>query len=138
MIDIYRRQAVFGAADGVCAVIGLVALVSDPHALVRAALGVALAELVGMTAGAWLSADEHTGFWAALVNGSSSFLAVIVPALPFLFMSGWPAVIAALGFVILVGAGISGLRPERGVAAIAKTYGVLVVAAAVCVAAAFL
>jgi hypothetical protein len=133
-----RKQAVFGAADGVSAVIGLVALVGDPHALFRAAVGVALAELVGMTAGAWLSADEGTGFLPALANGASAFLCVIAPAVPFAFMRGWPAVGAALAVILAVGGLISWLRSERGLPAVAKTYGVLAVAAAVCVGAAFI
>ena len=135
---IFKRQAVFGAADGVSAVIGLVALVGQPHALFRAALGVALAELVGMTAGAWLSADEDSSFLEALANGSSAFACVLAPAVPFLFLSGAAAVGVALGIIVAIGALVTKLRTEKGVAAAAKTYGVLAVAAVVCVAAAFI
>lgn len=135
----FRKQAVFGAADGVAAVIGLVALVGTPHALFKAALGVALAELVGMTAGAWLSADEEdAGFLHALANGASAFTCVIAPAVPFLFLHGWPAVAAALAVITAIGAVITLLRSERGWPAVAKTYGVLATAAVVCVAAAFI
>lgn len=138
MNSVLRSQAVFGAADGVAAVIGLVALVGQPHALVRAALGVALAELVGMTAGAWLSDEEHAGFLVALANGGAAFVTVLAPALPFVFLHGPPA-IAVSGAVILgIGALISALRAEKGVPAVLKTYGVLLVAAFVCVAAAFI
>lgn len=133
-----RKQAVFGAADGVAAVIGLVALVGQPHALFKAAIGVALAELVGMTAGAWLSADEDTGFWHALANGAAAFVAVTAPAVPFAFLSGWAALGCSLGIIASIGAVISFLRVERGLAAVGKTYGVLLVAAVVCVAAAFI
>jgi hypothetical protein len=134
-----KKQAVFGAADGVAAVIGLVALTGQPHALVKAAIGVGLAELVGMTAGAWLSADEgETGFWHALANGAAAFACVTVPAVPFVFLRGWPAVAASLCVIVAIGAGISVLRTERGWPAVAKTYGVLAVAAVVCVAAAFI
>lgn len=133
-----KKHAVFGAADGVAAVIGLVALVGQPHALFKAAIGVALAELVGMTAGAWLSADEGTGFWHALANGGAAFVTVTAPAVPFAFLGGWEALVCALVIIASIGAVISWLRTERGVAAVSKTYGVLVVAAVVCVAAAFI
>jgi hypothetical protein len=136
---VVKKQLVFGAADGVAAVIGLVALTGQPHALVKAAIGVGLAELVGMTAGAWLSADEaETGFWHALANGTAAFTCVTLPAFPFLFLHGWEAVAAALGVIVAIGAGITLMRSERGWAAVAKTYGVLLVAAVVCVAAAFI
>lgn len=134
-----RKQAVFGAADGVAAVIGLVALVSQPHALVKAAIGVGLAEFVGMTAGAWLSADEgETGFWHAAANGGAAFVAVTAPAVPFAFLGGWEALACSLVIIFSIGAVITWLRAERGLAAAGKTYGVLLVAAAVCVAAAFI
>lgn len=136
--DAYRKQAVFGAADGVSAVIGLVALVGEPHALFRAALGVALAELVGMTAGAWLSADDGAGFGEALMNGSAAFATVLLPAVPFTFMRGVSAILAALGIIVAIGALISALRTEKGAPAVLKTYGVLAVAAAVCIGAALI
>lgn len=134
-----RKQVIFGAADGVAAVIGLVALTGQPHALVRAAIGVGLAELVGMTAGSWLSADEgDVGFWHALANGAAAFACVTAPAVPYLFLHGWPALAAALGIIVAIGAVISVLRAERGLPAVGKTYGVLAVAAVVCVAATFI
>lgn len=134
-----RKQVIFGAADGVAAVIGLVALTGQPHALVRAAIGVGLAELVGMTAGSWLSADEgDIGFWHALANGAAAFACVTAPAVPYLFLRGWSALAVALGIIVAIGAAISVLRAERGLPAIGKTYGVLAVAAVVCVAATFI
>ena len=92
---------VFGAADGVTIVLGLlVSLTGQPHALFHAALGAGLAELVGMTAGAWLS-DEKAGVAPAIANGGAAFLACTAPALPYLAATGWPAMSASL---VLVGA----------------------------------
>ena len=51
-----KAPVTFGAADGVTISLGLVvSLTGQPRALFYAALGAGLAELVGMTAGQWLS-----------------------------------------------------------------------------------
>jgi VIT1/CCC1 family predicted Fe2+/Mn2+ transporter len=135
-LALLKRPAVFGAADGVAIALGLiVSLAGQPHALFHAALGAGLAELVGMTAGQWLS-DRAAGFAAALTNGGAAFLACFAPALPCLSGSGGAAVTAASGaLVAAVAAVISWLRPEKGVLAVAQTYGVLAGAAALCYAA---
>lgn len=127
-----KRAATFGAADGVTIVLGLlVSLTGQPHALFHAALGAGLAELVGMTAGAWLS-DEKAGLAPAFANGGAAFLACTAPALPYLAATGWPAMAASL---VLVGAAaglISILRPEKGALAFATTFGILAIAAGLC------
>jgi hypothetical protein len=123
---------VFGAADGVTIVLGLlVSLTGQPHALFHAALGAGLAELVGMTAGQWLS-DEKAGFAPALANGGAAFLACTAPAIPYLAATGWPAMAASLALVGAVAGAISVLRPEKGVLAVAQTFGILLAAAALC------
>lgn len=123
---------VFGAADGVTIVLGLlVSLTGQPHALFRAALGAALAELVGMTAGQWLS-DEKAGFGPALANGGAAFLACTAPALPYLAATGWPAMAASLVLVAAVAGVISLLRPEKGSLAVVQTFGILLAAALLC------
>lgn len=127
---VFVKQGIFGAADGATAVLGLLAtLTPEPHALFKAALGVGVAELVGMTAGSWLSDDEEEGFLPALTNGAASLAACLAPALPYLVMSGLPAVIAAVVIILAIAAVITWLRPERGFKAVAETYGVLAVAA---------
>lgn len=123
---------VFGAADGVTIVLGLlISLTGQPHALFHAALGAGLAELVGMTAGAWLS-DEKAGFAPALANGGTAFLACMIPALPYLALNGRPALAASLALVAGVAAVISVLRPEKGFLAVVQTYGILLGAAGLC------
>lgn len=84
-----------------------------------------------MTAGAWLS-DEKAGFAPAIANGGTAFLACIIPALPYVALSGWPAMAASLALVALVAAVISVLRPEKGFLAVVQTYGILLAAAALC------
>jgi VIT1/CCC1 family predicted Fe2+/Mn2+ transporter len=133
-----RKQAVFGAADGVTIALGLVVSVTGhPDALVHAALGAGLAELVGMTAGAWLS-DSGEGFRPALANGAAAFLACALPAVPYAVTHGLAALVSSLLLVAVIAAVISWLRPEKGVLAIAQTYGILLVAAALCYAASFI
>lgn len=131
-----RQPVVFGAADGVTIVLGLVVgLTGQPHAMFRAALSAGLAELVGMTAGQWLS-DGQAGFRAALANGGAACAACVLPALPYLAAApGWLAMAVSLAAVAAVAAVITILRPEKGLKAIAQTYGILAVAAAACAAA---
>lgn len=134
-LRLFREPATFGAADGVVVVLGLlVSLAGQPHALTRAATGAALAELVGMTAGAWLS-DEAAGWRPAVANGAAAFAACAAPAAPYAAMRGTPALACSLGLVALVAAVIAVLRPERGVLAWVQTFGILTAAALLCAAA---
>lgn len=125
-----KREACFGSADGVTIALGLVvSLAGHPGAMWHAAVGAGVAELVGMTAGRWLS-DSSDGFAVALTNGGAACAACLIPALPALVMArGAVALAAEIALVAVIAAVISWLRPERGVLAVAQTYGVLVVAA---------
>lgn len=128
----FLPPVIMGSADGLTVLLGLlVSLAGQPHALVRASVGAGLAELVGMTAGQWLS-DSEDGFRAALANGGAACCACIVPALPYLATGGPLATATSLALVVLTGAGITYLRPERGVRAGAQTFGILAAAAALC------
>jgi hypothetical protein len=139
MSNLFKRQAVFGAADGVTSVLGLlVTLTGHPSVLFKAALGVGLAELVGMTAGAWLSDEDDEGFLPALTNGAASCAAILLPAAPYLFLRGTSAIVAAILLIGFIAGVISWLRPEKGFLALAETYGVLLIAAAICTAATFI
>lgn len=130
-----ERQAVFGGADGLTIALGLVAgLSGQPHAILRAALSAGLAELVGMSAGSWLS-DGDGGIPGALANGGAAFAACVVPALPYALASGRAALCASLLLVAAVAAVIARLRPERGLLAVTETFGILLAAAAFCYAA---
>lgn len=132
MLNRYRAPVTFGAADGVTVVLGLlVSLSGQPHAMFRAALGAGLAELAGMTAGAWLS-DEKAGIRPALANGSSALAACVLPAVPYLTGAGWAAMVPSLVLVAVTGCVISVLRPEKGVLAYVTTFGILAVAAVLC------
>jgi hypothetical protein len=121
-----------GGADGLTIALGLiVSLAGTQRAMWHAALGAGLAELVGMTAGKWLS-DPDAGFSVALANGGAAFAGCLLPALPALFMAGHAALGAELSLVAVVAAAISWLRPEKGVLAVVQTFGILAVAAGLC------
>jgi hypothetical protein len=130
-----EKQAVFGGADGIVLAAGFVAsLAGQPHALVRAATAAGLAEVVGMTAGSWLS-DSQDGFWAALANGAAALAACVIPAVPYGVTSGTAALTASLVLVVVTAAVIAHLRPEKGLLAYVQTFGVLAAAAGLCYAA---
>lgn len=128
----FREPVTFGLADGLTVLLGvMVSLEGDPRALWKAAVGAGLAELVGMTAGQWLS-DGQSGFPPALANGTAACAACILPAVPWL-AGGGPLVLASsLVLVASAGCVISLLRPERGALAFATTFGILAVAAGLC------
>jgi hypothetical protein len=83
-----RAQAVFGAAGGITLGLGFtVRLSGDPHALVHAAASAGLAELPGMATGSWL-ANRKAGLIPAGANGLAAFAACLIPALPYLLLTG--------------------------------------------------
>ena len=127
-----RQPVTFGAADGLTVAIGLlISLAGDPRALLRAALGAGVAELVGMSAGQYLS-DEAAGPAPAAANGSASLVACLLPALPFLWLDGVTAIVASVLLVAAVATMITVTRPEHGLRAFAMTFGILALAAALC------
>jgi len=125
------QLAVFGGVDGLTMFLGLVAGLVIAHqgntAVWHAALGGAAGELVGMTAGQHLS-DPNSGWLPALACGAAGALACVLPGLPFLAAHGSAAVAAALVIAAAVAAVIAWLRPEHGLIAIARTYGILAAA----------
>lgn len=130
-----KQQATFGSADGLTLALGIiVSLAGQPHALVKAAVGAGLAELVGMTAGCYLS-DSGAGFWPALANGGAALAACVIPALPYLAAHGAAALGPSLALVAAVAAVISWLRPEKGALAWVQTFAILLAATALCFAA---
>lgn len=131
----FRAPVIMGGSDGLTIALGLiVSLSGQPHALIRAAVAAGVAELTGMTAGQWLS-DSMSGFAPALANGAGALLACVLPAVPYVILRGSAALVTSLWLVLVVGAAIALLRPERGFLAVAQTFGVLVVAAGLCYAA---
>jgi hypothetical protein len=138
-----RPLAVFGAVDGLTLVIGLVlglAVSRQPGAaLWHAALAGGAGELVGMSSGQYLS-DKESGWWPALACGVASAAACLAPGVPFAVpgLSRWLAVTAACAVAVAVAAGIAWLRPERGAAAVTRTFGILAAAGTLAAATGFI
>ena len=128
-----RRQGVFGASDGVTIALGLIIglAATQPHAVFRAALAAGTAELVGMTAGAWLS-NSRDGLWPPLANEVAALAACVLPGVPCLLWHGWAALLPALVLVLAVAGGVAWLRPQRGWQAVLQPFGVLAAAAVFC------
>ena len=59
-------------------------------------------------------------------------LGCLLPVLPYVIVTGAVALCAAAVIAVLVGAAIAFLRPERGVLAVAETFGVLAAAGLLC------
>jgi VIT1/CCC1 family predicted Fe2+/Mn2+ transporter len=99
--------AVFGLFDGLTSLIGVLLPLwdrSDPAALVHTALGLALAEAVGMAAGDWLS-DSDEGPAAACVIGAATGLGTLLPTLPYALLpadAARPACLAAIATLTLL------------------------------------
>lgn len=133
------RPAVFGTFDGLTSVLGiLLSLRGHPDWVLPSALGLAVAEGVGMAAGEWLS-DSGSGLTASGVIGTATALGSLLPAVPFaLLPMPWAAVASALVLVAL-GVGIATVRSrDRSWGrALLETFGVLLaalVAVGVCMA----
>lgn len=126
-----RAAIILGAADGIgLAISEILSLHAHPASIFNAGLGAAIAELVMMTAGLWLSSGEdRTGFLAALACGVATFLACLIPVIPFAIAPGNFAAGVTSGLLLGgLAAVVVWLRPQRGLLAFAETYGVLLVA----------
>lgn len=93
-------KAIFGACDGVTCVLGVIAagyITGDTHALVLAAVGLAIAEGIAMAGGSYLSelVNVHRIEHAAII-GVAACVGVLVPALPFLFAPRPTALVLSL------------------------------------------
>lgn len=130
-----RIAIILGSADGLgLSVSEIASLLHHQPAIFHAGLGAGLGELVSMFAALWLATDpaEEAGFWPAVACGIASLLGCLLPVLPYAVATGSGALIAAGLIAVVVGGAISWLRPERGLLAIAETYGVLVAAGLLC------
>jgi VIT1/CCC1 family predicted Fe2+/Mn2+ transporter len=129
------RPAVFGTFDGLTAVLGiLLSLHGHPGWVLPSALGLAVAEGVGMAAGQWLSSDSDSGLAASGVIGAATAAGSLLPAVPFALLPGRWAIAASALVLIALGAGIAAVRSrDRGwLRALTETFGVLVAALVAC------
>lgn len=129
-------QAVFGAFDGTCSAVGMIAslAISNAASLLTAAIALAVGAAVSMGFGEWLS-DPQSRVHRALVMGGATLAGSIVPAAPYVALTGLRAAVACAAVTVGCGAVIAELRPGARTPSYAKTFGVMVVACGAAVAA---
>ena len=120
------RPAVFGLADGLMSMLGVVLYLSGHQNLVfPAALSGGISAALSMGGSEWLS-DSDSGLGASCVMGLATGVGAILPALPYAFTTGPLAVASSVAICVLIGAVVALMRPNRGRAlAFAETFGIL-------------
>lgn len=128
MNKMLKSNSVFGLFDGVTAIMGvLVALVSKgSSAILLAAIGLAIAEAVGMGAGEFLS-DSDTGIKGSAAIGLGAVAGILAPVIPWLFVHGSVALISSIMIALLIGILIGKLR-SKGLRGYIESLGVLLLA----------
>lgn len=107
------REAIFGSFDGMTSTLGVVAgllatKATAPHIL-AGAIGIAVAATIGMGAGQYLS-DEQRSVRKALVMAVATLVGSVLPALPFIFGTSLPCVLASVAITVLASAVIGHYR----------------------------
>lgn len=105
------RDSVFGVFDGTTSVLGVILTVglTHSHALLLAAVGLAVSSAVGMAGGEWLS-DNGKSRTSAVTIGVATAIGTLLPVLPFIVLSGTAAIVCGLVAILVVGAGIAVVR----------------------------
>lgn len=131
-------EAVFGAADGMVSLLGLLAGAmvarAAPSALLTMAGGAAIAAAVSMAGGDWLSGKSVR---QAIAMGLATLLGSLVPVLPVVLVPGLLGVLLAVLLVVLLGVGISEVRSRTGkgrLSGYVSTFTVLIAASGLAVA----
>ncbi|WP_040829021.1 hypothetical protein [Nocardia jiangxiensis] len=126
-MKILKSAVIFGLVDGLtCGTGVLMSLHNHPSAILLAAIGLAIAEVIGMGCGEWLS--DSGSFATPAAIGIASGVGALIPAFPYLFLTGIPAIALALVMVAVVAAGITWARHTPGsswLRVVIETYGVL-------------
>ena len=119
------RPAVFGLADGLMSMLGVVLFLLGHRSLIfPAALSGGISSALSMAGGEWLS-DSDNGPVASLVMGAATGLGAILPAVPYAITTGSLAVAESVVICVLIAVAVSCLRPARLPVAIAQTFGIL-------------
>lgn len=128
-----RGPLVFGMVDGSTLVLGLflgeIIARQSSTALWHAALGGGLAELGGMSLGQYW-ANPELGKGPAAANGAGCAATTIIAGLPFAVCGRTLATIISSALIAAAAVIICVLREETGTVAVARTFGLLLVAGA--------
>jgi hypothetical protein len=121
------RPAVFGLADGLMSMLGVILyLTGHPSLIFPAALSGGISSALSMAGSEWLS-DSDSGFGAACMMGAATGLGAILPATPWAITTGPAAIAASVVICVAIGVLVAALRTNRGFGlALAETFGVLI------------
>ena len=117
--------AVFGLADGMMSLLGVVLFLLGHRALIfPAALSGGISSALSMAGGEWLC-DSDNGLGASAIMGLATGIGAIAPAIPYAVTAGSLAVAESVVICVLIGVTVSFLRPQRLPVALAETFGIL-------------
>jgi hypothetical protein len=117
---------IFGASDGLVATMALILATMDhgKSVVIAATIGLFIAEGLGMAASQYLSDAAHD-LRLALIMGVATSVAIVIPAVPWLFTKSTSAVVGSC----LIGLALAGIiahaRPG-GWRSWVQTYGILI------------
>jgi len=130
------RPAIFGGFDGTATLLGVVIylLLTHPGLIFPTAVSGAISSAVSMGGGEFLS-ESDTGLAASGVMAAATFTGAVLPAVPFAFTTGVPAITACALICAGIGLVVAWMRhtPSR-VVAVTQTLGLLAAVAAAVVA----
>jgi L-cystine uptake protein TcyP (sodium:dicarboxylate symporter family) len=117
---------IFGASDGIVASIALIlaTMTHGRRVVVAAVIGLFIAEGLGMAASQFLS-DPKRNLRQAMIMGAATSITIIVPAVPWIFLTGNSAAVISCVIALTFAGLISRARPG-GWSTWLQTYGVLI------------
>lgn len=106
--------AAFGVSDGVMTILGVVVFVAarSPSLVFPVALMGSVSGSYSMAAGEFLG-QEATNWETVPVMAAASFAGPLLPAVPYLWCSGWAALAQSCAACLLVAIGVGHLRSWR-------------------------
>lgn len=133
-------KAIFGSFDGLTCVLGVIAagyVSGDTHALILAAVGLAIAEGIAMAGGSYLS--EMVAVYRirhAAIIGVASAVGILVPAFPFFFAPRRIAILLSLFLTCAFAMIIASFRIKTlgALEAYVQTFAIVLIAALVSIA----
>ncbi len=123
-----RTQAIFGAFDGVCSLMGLVlylALEGSLHTAIGGAFAGAVGAAASMSSGEYLS-DHTERLRPAAAMGAATLIASLLPVTPLLFGADSSTLLASVVVALGVCGVVAYVRPEGLWPSVVKTYGAFV------------
>lgn len=125
-----KELAVFGAVDGLVAcmaiVLSLATTSASNHIVWHAALGLFVAEGLGMAVSEFFG-ENRTGLHEAVIMGFSTGLPILLIAMPYGLpdLYAWERLALSVAMGVVLAAGIAGER-GRGWKGWVQTYGILI------------